>query len=314
MLLTGNSFYFEFEVKLMEMLQTKLSPALIEIISAFSMFGEETIMVMLLGFFYWSYDKQMGKTLGLNVLVATAWNPMMKNIAMRRRPYMVHEKIDIFRVVAPSEDPMNIAAQGYSFPSGHSTCAVATYGSIAKETRRRIWMAAAVVLSVLVGFSRVVVGAHYPTDVLVGWLVGLLAMFLVPFLRKKIKKTAIFNSLLLITILPGFFYCKSSDFFTSVGMVLGFMLAIWLEERFVHFENTRIPVCMILRVLGGGVLFFGLNILLKMPFSKQFLESGTLAANLVRTLRYFIIMILEIAFYPMLFQFMPPLPFLGKMA
>jgi membrane-associated phospholipid phosphatase len=46
---------------------------------------------------------------------------MAKNIALRRRPYFDHESIHILRVVEPEADIYDIAAQGYSFPSGHST-------------------------------------------------------------------------------------------------------------------------------------------------------------------------------------------------
>lgn len=67
-----------------------------------------------------------------------------------------------------------------SFPSGHSMMSSVVYltlGSlIARAVPRRrekvYVVAAAVVLSVLVGISRVYVGVHYPTDVLAGWSAG----------------------------------------------------------------------------------------------------------------------------------------------
>ena len=69
----------------------------------------------------------------------------------------------------------------YSFPSGHSMLSAVVYlvlGAILAETEpRRIirlyFLGLAVVLTVLIGISRVYLGVHYPTDVLAGWTMGL---------------------------------------------------------------------------------------------------------------------------------------------
>ena len=84
---SGNTFFFSWEVQLMEWLQTHLSSMWISIISFFSIFGEELILILIFGFLYWSYDKKLAKTVGLSVIMGLVWNTMAKNIALRRRPY-----------------------------------------------------------------------------------------------------------------------------------------------------------------------------------------------------------------------------------
>lgn len=78
-------------------------------------------------------------------------------------------------------DEMAIAdPSGWSFPSGHSATAVALYVTLALIAttiwRRRVSPAIVFALAgtivVLVGLSRVYLGAHYPTDVLAGWATG----------------------------------------------------------------------------------------------------------------------------------------------
>ena len=81
--------------------------------------------------------------MGVNVLVANVWNPLIKNIALRLRPYFASDKIQLLRKIDPDADIMDVAAQGYSFPSGHSSSAVAVYGSLAAHEKKnrllRVW-------------------------------------------------------------------------------------------------------------------------------------------------------------------------------
>ena len=300
--LSGNTYFFPWEVNLIEWLQTHIGGAGISLISHLSIFGEEMLMILIVGFVYWSYDKKLGRTIGLTAIMGLAWSTMIKNIALRRRPYFDHEGIKIMRVVDAKADIYDIAAQGYSFPSIHSANAATVFGTLAVNLRKRWMTIAAVMILLLTGFSRVVVGAHYPTDVLVGWTLGLISVMITLVLQKRIKNTPVLYGILLITAVPGLFYCKSADYFTSMGLLVGFMGGTLLDDRFVHFENTRKPISMIARVLGGLALYLALNTILKLPFSKEFLSGGSTAGMLVRSARYAIVAFVDFGVYPMLFR------------
>ena len=302
--LVGRSFWLGFEAPLMEWLQSHLGTSVCKVISQFSALGEETVLVLLLGLIYWSLNKQMGKYLGLNMCIACVWNPMLKNIFIRRRPYFDHENIKLLRLIDKDADLYDISAQGYSFPSGHSSNAATFYGGLAKSLKKRWMTVIAVIVTFLVGFSRVVVGAHYPTDVLCGWLLGVFIIFFVPWLSSKIPDRNVVYLVLLAMTLPGMFYCRSTDYFSGMGLLIGFMAGSIFEEKVVNFKNTKKIVFACIRVILGLAVFIGLNAVLKLPFSEAFLESGTFASLMVRCGRYAIVAFVDFGVYPMLFRWM----------
>lgn len=84
----------------------------------------------------------------------------------------------VFTDIRPDLAPSPLPADGYSFPSGHSAAAVALYGTLAAQclrgTSRGRWFGAVVCLVAASGImaSRLVLGVHWPTDVVAGALVG----------------------------------------------------------------------------------------------------------------------------------------------
>ncbi len=301
--LVGNTFFFDWEISLILWLQAHMGSFGTSLASFFSAFGEELACVVVLGFLYWCYDKRFGRFVGLNVLVGIVINPMIKNVFLRRRPYFDTTEIKCLKPVDKHADIHNISAQGFSFPSGHSTNSVTVYGSLPEYRRNKTLSVIAVVLPLLIGISRFCLGVHYPTDVLVGWLLGAVIIVGLPWLQNKMKNDRRFHCVLLLIGLPGFFYCKSADFFSGYGMLLGFVLAMEFEQKYVDFENIRGALRSVLRLLGGVAVFFGLNTLLKLPFSSEYLNSGMLSALLIRMVRYTLVVFVDMGVYPMVFRY-----------
>ena len=81
----------------------------------------------------------------------------------------------------PDEHPHLVNVYNLSFPSGHSANAVLTYAAMAlllpRTQRQRIgWALAAAFLSMAIGLSRVMLGVHWPSDVVAGWSFGALCV------------------------------------------------------------------------------------------------------------------------------------------
>lgn len=99
---------------------------------------------------------------------------LLKNFYDRPRPALFGDEV---RALGMTFDYPASA----SFPSGHAITAVAVFGTLAylvarlEPTRRqrRATLAGALLLIVLIGFSRIYFGVHYPSDVVAGFLAGL---------------------------------------------------------------------------------------------------------------------------------------------
>ena len=103
-------------------------------------------------------------------------NGILKNAVARTRPFDVNTAISLL-VKKPTD---------YSFPSGHTAASFAAVTALffAKEKYRY----PALVLAVLIAFSRLYLYVHYPTDILGGILVGILCGVIAYLItRKKLK-------------------------------------------------------------------------------------------------------------------------------
>ena len=298
----GNIFYFQWEVDLIAWVQQAAGTVGSAAAKVMSVIGGETLPLLLIIIMLFCYRKESGKRVALTALTAGMWFPMIKNIVLRVRPYMAHqESIKVLQVTEADADPMDIIQQGFSFPSGHSANAASLCGSIARELRKKwVWILGTVMV-LLIGLSRIAVGVHYPTDVLAGWAVGFAAVGFNILLEKKVKQEWMRYAILLAISLPGIFWCTSRDYFTTLGLLIAAAVGFPYEEKHIGYRDTRSVPAMILRCIGALAIYYVLNTVLKMPFSKEFLDSGTLPANLVRTARYAVILFTVIAVYPRIF-------------
>lgn len=298
----GNSFYFEFERIFMEFLQSFLNPFTEALAVFFTFFGEETILIIVMGYLYWCYDKELGKKIATNIALGLVLGPMIKNVLCRRRPYMDIETLKCVKAPNADRDIYDIAAQGFSCPSGHSMNSVTVFGSLAYyKNKNRILKVLAFVIPLLVGLSRVTLGVHYPTDVALGWACGIVIVFGIPFLQSKLQKRWILHLIIFIIAALGCFYCRTEDYFTGLGFMAGLFLAMPFEEKFVKFKNTNNIFESVLRIIVGIACYLLLN-----PLLKLFLISNIeIVALILRSVRYCIIIIVLLGIYPMLFKLIP---------
>lgn len=151
--------------------------------------GEETFFLFVLMISYLCYSKKFAVKLTLFYLSSVAFNNFIKVIVRRPRPYLESSSI---------KNRLN--ADGYSFPSGHTQgyFAIATTNFIEinkKHKSAKVKLSTLIVLSIvgiLVMISRMYWGQHFLSDVVVGMMFGISAIFfmdwILSILSSKIKE------------------------------------------------------------------------------------------------------------------------------
>lgn len=135
-----------------------------------------------------THDKKL-KNQSLQVLgslaIATATTQILKRVIHKPRPYETY-----------SEVYPNKIESGKSFPSGHTTTAFSTAMSLTMITKKWYVAVPAFTWAASVGYSRLYLGQHYPSDVIMGAFVGTASGFLSDWLTKKIltRKKKIFKN------------------------------------------------------------------------------------------------------------------------
>lgn len=135
---------------------------------------------------YKKYDALMLKYMGLMMIIALVLevftvNICLKNLIDRQRPFMVDESIKLLTIVS-----------GSSFPSGHTGASFAAAVSIFLCNKKA--GGAAFILASLIGFSRMYLFVHFPTDILGGIIVGSICAVVAKLIMDKVIKERLISN------------------------------------------------------------------------------------------------------------------------
>jgi len=121
--------------------------------------------------------KQKAAYTAAAILFNTASTTVLKNVVKRERPYNTYTGIF----------PDKIESD-YAFPSGHTSSAFATATSLAITTKKWYVAVPAFAWSASVGYSRIYLGQHYPSDVIMGAIVGTSSAIICHWASKQLAK------------------------------------------------------------------------------------------------------------------------------
>lgn len=253
-----------FDHAVMAAVQSIGSAVMDKLMLVFTFLGEELFATLLLMVVYWCWDKRLGEYLLFSLYTAMSVNGLMKDLICRPRPFL-NEAFGDLRYVKVKGVLVNTESlsASWSFPSGHSQTAGSVYGSLMNGRRRWVKVVCTAII-LLVMASRVYLGVHYPTDTIVGAVLGLLFAWVCGVLFRRFYQ----NRLLLMAaavLLSGvmLLVSPSGDSVKTLGMGVGAVLGIWLEDGLVEFRSANSIFGRVLRVAFGFVLLMGIRLGLK---------------------------------------------------
>ncbi len=132
----------------------------------FTFLGSEEFFLLALPVFYWCVDTGLGLRMGIVLLINGGLNSILKLAFYGPRPYWVSAQVKAL-----------VAETSFGVPSGHAQIATGLWGMMASQIRRPWAWAGAVFLILVIGLSRLYLGAHFLHDVLLGWLFGALVLW-----------------------------------------------------------------------------------------------------------------------------------------
>lgn len=256
--------------------------------------GEETVLVILLAVIYFAVDKKLAHKVFFITMISLACNSCIKNFVRAPRPF-ASGKVSCVR---PS------TATGYSFPSGHVQNFSTWSFLFAAHIKKILFTILVALLIILLAISRMYLGAHYPIDVVVGALLGIIIAYAGGKIYDKTsnKNHLYIGATIFFTIFAVIFMFMPdehfSDFYKFYGMLPAFLPGIIFEEKYSRFDHNVSPLKKVLRVILGVAAALAI----KGIFSKINVFDSIQITYLIYALRSSVIVFTVFALCPWLFK------------
>lgn len=134
---------------------------------AFTFLGTENFYLLILPILYWAIDARLGARVGVILLLSGSVNTLLKWGFHLPRPFWYDARVQGM-----------VVETSFGAPSGHAQISMSIWGLIAATLRRRWAWVAALTVVFFIGLSRLVLGVHFHLDVLLGWLIGAILLWL----------------------------------------------------------------------------------------------------------------------------------------
>jgi len=287
------------------LIQGWANPPLTMLMRFITFLGSAGAYIAVVCFVYWCIDEKKGLHLGIMMLISIWINLSLKWALDQPRPFF------------PAYDPSVgiISERLGGFPSGHAQNTLVALTIISTWLTRRWAYIAAALVCLLVGFSRVYLGVHFPTDVIGGWLIGgiLLAAYFLT--RKRIEALIAKGgfrggmyacaALAFVMIL----YRPSAELLIPSGTLLGFGAGYCLCKKYYNFSASALPgrvgvakyLVMLVRFL-LGITIFALLYVVTERITGDMNNSGNY--RLIAFLRFVLLGLWISAGAPWLFRFL----------
>ncbi|MFX0122179.1 MAG: phosphatase PAP2 family protein [Candidatus Hodarchaeota archaeon] len=298
-------------------LQT-FSPLLDPVFGLITFFGDKLFVIGILIIIFFCIDKKLAFRAALLVIFTAFITYSIKGIFALERPYLEYERLNKSRIKG-IKDIIGQLPTDYTFPSGHSSNVGSFWPFLASRWRHPAFWTVAAFIVIMVPLSRSYLGVHWPTDVIIGVLLGILItisfIYFLPRMEQFAAKSSPSILMSLAIIAPIIAVAVSyvitvsmgnnfelADTTSYGGLFVGLSLGYMFEQRFVNLkvkEYRRNKKVLVYRGIVGliivSVLYFSMSAIFGMLFIGFPLELIT------RFCRYAILAFVGIFCIPWLF-------------
>ena len=282
------------------------------VFSGLTYFGSEIAFMAAALLIFWCVDKRQGYYVFLVGALGTVFNQFLKLAFRIPRPWV---KDPNFTIV----ESARAEATGYSFPSGHTQNAVATYGGMARYTNKTWLRVLLIVLAVLVAFSRMYLGVHTPLDVGVSFVVAAaLVMLVYPLMEEADRRPAVLTRTIAVMaacsgLFVGYLYLRGDTGATAedtanyvsalenawklTGATLGMLIANIADRKYVRFETQAVWWAQLIKLAVGFGLLLAIRAGLKAPLIALLGGSAAIAGGV----RYLLVVLFAGCVWPLTF-------------
>jgi|GEM_PF-909835 len=232
--------------------------------------------VVVIGAIYWMFNKKLGIRMLFALIIIGLITLAFKDLFGRPRPYQIPNS-GIIPLVTETT---------FGIPSGHASMALVIWGYVALWLKDRIVTIVIVTYVILMGLSRMYLGVHFPQDVLAGWLLGGIVLWLYATQVERVVSWWHEQSLAVqiglpvgIGLISTLFFLGSIDGLTMIGLLIGVGIAVTIETRYVNFtykdQWIRRGAQFILGLVIALVILEGLDIVFDMvaPTTYAYVEN-----------------------------------------
>jgi len=215
----------------------------------FTFFGNEEFYMLVLPALYWCVDAVLGLRIGLMLVISGSLNGTAKLLFKSPRPYWVDSQVQAYS-----------SELSFGMPSGHAMNATSVWGLLAASVKKKAVTIIAVVLIILIGISRIYLGVHFLSDVLVGWLLGFLLLLLYTRLEKPVSawvkklpygQFVLYMFLIALAVITLNAWIIRSNAHWQIPV-------FWLETSAITAPNSEISPLSLDGTITNTAIFFGL--------------------------------------------------------
>ncbi len=206
----------------------------------FTFLGKIEFYMLFITFLYWNVDASLGFRVFMVLLSTDIVGTVFKQFLHQPRPYWISD----VKHIGGGET-------SYGVPSTHASDSLAVWAYLAYQIRKRWLWITSIVIILLISFSRLYLGVHFPHDVLGGWLIGLLVFFVFIKYENRVSNWVQSNSK---AYQMGIGFAVSISFII-VGLIVKFIIAGMPDsENWAHYATEARSLTHYFTLAGA---FFG---------------------------------------------------------